>query len=217
VKLPARARRTSTAAILCIVVLVFWPANATGEGLSAGSARIHVKPRNAEVYVDGYLAGTVDQFDGFFQRLEVPAGEHELTLYLDGYRTVRQKVFFPPETALDIKYALQPLTSGEPHEARPQAPADGDHPAGPPPPPASVESHGPSNFGALAIRVQPAGATVVIDGQEWTALQSDGPMVIELREGSHEIEVKSEGFSTFRKNVRVRAGETVSLNVSLTR
>jgi hypothetical protein len=35
------------------------------------SLRIEVTPRDAEVYVDGYYAGTVDDFDGTFQRLHI--------------------------------------------------------------------------------------------------------------------------------------------------
>ena len=62
---------------------------------SLGSARLKVRPRNAEVYVDGYLVGTVDDFDGFFQRLDVPVGGHELTIYLEGYRTFAEKVYLP--------------------------------------------------------------------------------------------------------------------------
>jgi len=53
------------------------------------SLRIEVKPQEAEVYVDGYYAGIVDDFDGVFQRLPVTPGEHEIELYLDGYRSVR--------------------------------------------------------------------------------------------------------------------------------
>ena len=56
------------------------------------SLRLEVKPQEAEVYVDGYYAGIVDDFDGVFQRLPVTPGEHEIELYLDGYRSVRQKV-----------------------------------------------------------------------------------------------------------------------------
>ena len=40
-----------------------------------GSARIQVTPRTADVYADGYLVGTVDDFDGFLQRLDLPPGE----------------------------------------------------------------------------------------------------------------------------------------------
>src|SRR6185312_3885852 len=35
------------------------------------AVRIEVSPNDAEVYVDGYYAGIVDDFDGVFQRLRV--------------------------------------------------------------------------------------------------------------------------------------------------
>jgi hypothetical protein len=38
------------------------------------SVRLVVTPREAEVYVDGYLAGTVDDYDGIFQRLHLRPG-----------------------------------------------------------------------------------------------------------------------------------------------
>ena len=34
-----------------------------------GDVRLMVRPRDAAVYVDGYYAGVVDDFDGVFQRL----------------------------------------------------------------------------------------------------------------------------------------------------
>ena len=36
--------------------------------------RINVKPREASVYVDGYFAGRVEDFDGAFQRLHATPG-----------------------------------------------------------------------------------------------------------------------------------------------
>ena len=173
--MPLRSRMRSTSAILLYTAIVaFCASSVSGEPLATATARIHVKPRTAEVYVDGHLAGTVDQFDGFLQRLELPAGEHELTLYREGYKTVRQKVLFPPETALDIKYQLQPLAPGEAQQPRPEAPPEHHPPtaASPfdgqwfdeaPPPPAAA--HSSSEFGRLALRVQPVGATILVDGQ----------------------------------------------------
>ena len=55
------------------------------------SVRLDVKPKEAEVYVDGYYAGVVDDFDGTFQRLRVEPGEHEIELWLDGYRTCSRR------------------------------------------------------------------------------------------------------------------------------
>ncbi len=39
-----------------------------------GSLKLKIKPRQAEVYVDGYFVGVVDDFDGIFQRLHVDSG-----------------------------------------------------------------------------------------------------------------------------------------------
>src|SRR4051794_31053515 len=84
------------------------------------SVRLDVKPKNAEVYVDGYYAGIVDDFDGTFQRLRVEPGEHEIELYLDGYRTVHQKVYLTPDNTFKIKYEMERLAGGETPEPRPQ-------------------------------------------------------------------------------------------------
>ena len=45
-----------------------------GSDRAPSALRIEVKPVEAEVYVDGYLAGSVDEFDGFFQRLNLTPG-----------------------------------------------------------------------------------------------------------------------------------------------
>jgi hypothetical protein len=50
-----------------------------------GGIRLKIKPRDASVYVDGGLAGVVDDFDGVFQRLHLPAGPHHLEVTADGY------------------------------------------------------------------------------------------------------------------------------------
>ena len=38
------------------------------------------RPRDAAVYVDGYYAGIVDDFDGVFQRLTLEVGPHRIEL-----------------------------------------------------------------------------------------------------------------------------------------
>ena len=86
------------------------------------SVRLDVKPKEAEVYVDGYYAGVVDDFDGTFQRLRVEPGEHEIELWLDGYRTVKQKVYLTPDNTFKIKYQMERLAAGEAPEPKPQPP-----------------------------------------------------------------------------------------------
>ncbi len=50
-----------------------------------GGIRLDVKPKSAEVFVDGARAGVVDDFDGHFQQLKLPAGSHHIELRADGY------------------------------------------------------------------------------------------------------------------------------------
>ena len=84
------------------------------------SARLEVKPREAQVYVDGYLVGSVDSFDGVFQRLDLPTGEHEIVAYMKGYQTYRQRTLFRPGESYHFKGVLEPLPPGAPEEPPPQ-------------------------------------------------------------------------------------------------
>jgi len=62
----------------------------------AGSLRLKVKPGNAQVFVDGYFVGTVDSFDGVFQRLNVEAGSHKIELRADGFEPTLFDVMIVP-------------------------------------------------------------------------------------------------------------------------
>jgi hypothetical protein len=187
----------------------------------AGSARLQVTPRNAQVFVDGYFVGIVDDFDGYWQRLHVEAGEHELMFYLEGYHTVRQKVLFRPRSTLRIAIAMEPLAAGEANEPRPtpaeRTPAERTRERYDPRRPSrSYGRDQPSDPGTLSLRVQPDDAVVLVDGEEWERPEGESRFFIDLAEGSHRLEVRKEGFRTYTRSIEVRRGETVTLNVSLT-
>ena len=62
-----------------------------------GSLKLKIKPRQAEVYVDGYFVGVVDDFDGIFQRLHVESGPHRIEVRANGYETLEFEVRITPE------------------------------------------------------------------------------------------------------------------------
>lgn len=68
-----------------------------------GSLRIKVKPREAKVSVDGFVSGTVDDFDGKFQKLTLPAGPHKVTLDLDGYQPLTFDVMIADGQTVNYK------------------------------------------------------------------------------------------------------------------
>src|SRR5262249_35484311 len=57
-----------------------------------GGIRLNVEPRDAEVYVDGFYAGVVDNFDGHFQHLDLVPGPHHIEITAQGYEVLQINV-----------------------------------------------------------------------------------------------------------------------------
>ncbi len=185
--------------------------------------RLQVTPKETEVFVDGYYAGTVDQFDGMFQRLYLEPGEHELTLYLNGHHSVTQKIFLQDRGTFRIRHTMAPLAPGDPQEARPVAtstpPRAARQRAAQPPPRQSPQDRGTvrgdSNFGAISIRVQPADADVLIDGERWEGPAGSEALIVQVVPGTHRIEVRKDGYRMYSAEVNVTAAQTSPVNISL--
>jgi hypothetical protein len=186
-----------------------------------GSLRLQVEPKTAEVFIDGHFAGTVDDFDGFFQRLRVEPGEHELELYSPGHRSVRQQIYLQPGVTFRVKHALTPLGPGEAPLPRPTPEPQAAVPATPIAPPAppstalAVQPGAAATYGTVAIRVQPDGAEILVDGERWDGPAGAARLVIQLPEGDHQVEIRREGFSPYTATVRITRSATTTLNVSL--
>lgn len=189
---------------------------------NSSSLRLQVTPRDAEVYVDGRLAGRVDSFDGTFQRLHVEPGGREITVYHEQYRPFTEKLYVSPREGYKIQRAMEPLGAGE---AAPPRPAPAPAPASPREreermsryPPRDRDDERSSRFGTLSIRVQPSDAEVFVDGERWEFSGSRERLVIELSEGPHRVEIRREGLEPYETTVNIRPGEAASLNVSLTK
>jgi len=72
-----------------------------------GNLKLKVKPRNAKVYVDGYFAGMVDQFDGSFQKLTLNGGRHKVEVRADGYETAEFDVLITPDQTVTFQGELK--------------------------------------------------------------------------------------------------------------
>ena len=57
-----------------------------------GFLRLKVRPRDAQVYVDGYYVGIVDEFDGVFQRLRLEEGPHQIEISHPAYLPLELEV-----------------------------------------------------------------------------------------------------------------------------
>lgn len=61
-----------------------------------GELRLDVSPRYAQVYVDGYYAGVVDDFDGAFQALKLESGAYRIDIMMPGYETLTFDIRITP-------------------------------------------------------------------------------------------------------------------------
>jgi hypothetical protein len=190
-----------------------------------GEVRIQVAPRDAEVFVDGYLAGVVDDFDGFFQRLRLPVGGHQIVIFLDGHRTIARDLYIQPGSSHRIRLAMDRLGPGEVAEP-PPSPDEVVLPGDPAMPPApGIPTRSPATdpppareyFGAIALRLTPEDATIRVDGEPAEVTRRDGLVVIRLPAGEHRIEISREGYRTYTETVLIQRGRTLTIPVALVR
>jgi PEGA domain len=205
------------------------------------SVRLEASPRQAEVFVDGYSAGVVDDFDGIFQRLRLQPGGHEITIYLAGYRTIQRSMYLNAGADQKLQLAMEPLRQGESAEPPPpprvRSGGDDEDPGAPPAPrqgpaprprqappdprdeprqaPAQQERETRTSFGSLSLRVLPGDAEIFVDGERWGAPSGQERVVIQVAEGRHKVEVRKAGFVTYSEDVLIRRNATMTLNVSL--
>jgi hypothetical protein len=182
--------------------------------------RVAATPRAAAVYVDGFYAGVVDDFDGVFQSLPLTPGGHELTLYLDGYVTTKWRLYLQPGSDMTLRHAMVTAPAGmpsEPPDVAPPVPAPPHGSYTAPKAPATQLPARPAlvrGFGTIAIRVQPPGAEIRIDGE---ACLSSAPGYCEtyVSVGPHRIEITMPGHQPFATSVEITEGKVESLNVIL--
>jgi hypothetical protein len=203
-------------------------------GAIDSSVRVEVAPKSAQVFVDGYYAGIVDDFDGAFQRLHAVPGQHDITLVADGFRTVHQNVYLMPDKTLHIKLKMEPLGPGEvadpppmpserpappaapfPGPVRGRGPGPGPFPPTEPPPPEAPPREAPrDSTGTLTLEVQPADADVLVDGQA-VPLQGQGSAMLDLPEGRHAVQVRKSGYVGYLTEVDIRRGASTPLTIAL--
>lgn len=201
-----------------------WGAYPNMYGRESGSLRLQVEPDDAEVYVDGYYAGEVDDFNGLFQRLHVRPGRHELAFKRRGFRTHRVKVYVPVGSTLKIRHDLQPGQASDVTEAVVGSPEEMERAEKARPQPAwneedeeAIADEEPVATGRrpaeVSLTVKPEDAAVYVDGR----FMGNGEDVDELQlaPGKHRVEVVRPGYATFEKDIEVTAGEQRDLKVEL--
>jgi hypothetical protein len=93
---------------------VWYPQSAVRYGTSgtygypSGELRLQVRPPEAQVFVDGSYAGTVDEFDGTFQSLRLEEGNYQIEIVLEGFEPLVFDVSIAPGEKVTYRADLVP-------------------------------------------------------------------------------------------------------------
>ena len=197
-----------------------------------GSVRLRVKPRHAEVLVDGYYVGTVDDFDGIFQSLKLEPGPANIEIRSPGFESLALNVRILPGRKITYEANMRAGDPGPPpapaaasrrilpRQADPNAIIERRQPGEAPPPDAQQQlppersldyDQQPPLFGGVRLRVDPKDAQVFVDGLfVGTVDDFDGGKGLPLESGPQNIEIRADGYQPLTIQVRILPDETIT-------
>jgi len=73
-----------------------------------GKLRLDIDQRDAEVYIDGYYAGVIDDFDGRLQGLRLEPGNYQVEVELPGFEPLEFDVHITPGRTTTYRGSLLP-------------------------------------------------------------------------------------------------------------
>jgi hypothetical protein len=87
----------------------YGPYYRNGYAEDQGGIRLQMNPKEAQVTVDGYFVGVIDDFDGMSQRLALEEGPHKIEITAPGFEPFTLEVNILREQTIKYKGMLRPL------------------------------------------------------------------------------------------------------------
>lgn len=85
----------------------YYPGRAYGD-FDIGYLRLRITPRHAQVFVDGYFAGEVDDYDGIVQAMKLESGPYHIEITAPGYETLEFDIRMTPGQKINYRGDLRP-------------------------------------------------------------------------------------------------------------
>ena len=188
-----------------------------------------MRPKTAEVYVDGRYVGIAGSYDGFPGYLWIDAGAHRVELVQNGYANLEQEIQVSPGQVVELQQKLEHGVA-----VRPAPPADEEYsrgaerapypeggyrsPTEPREPTISGEGER-ANRAELMLDVRPDDASVYVDGR-FVGTGRDVSTATEplrIEPGEHRLQVIHPDFSNDERTVTIEAGEEKLVEITLHR
>ena len=174
------------------------------------SVRLDVSPKDADVYVDGYYAGIVSDFNGVFHHLTLTAGPHAIEMRKTGLETLTLEMYVQPNHTITYRAAMQPAQSGSVNDEtepgrRHTSGGHGTMPSGVP--------------GDLCFDVTPKDAQVYVDGyyvgtaRDWEGRRQR----LTLAPGAHRVELQAADYEPAQFDITIESRQTTTYRGALTR
>jgi hypothetical protein len=176
-----------------------------------GAVDLNVRPKKAEVYLNGQRIGQAGDFDGFPSELWLEEGSYDLVFYRPGYETLHRRVTIYPGLVIDLDEDMRPGEAVAPEEILPPPEAEAGEDG--------VATRIGTEPGRLHFAIEPVEASIYLDGRflgtasELSALRA-GLMV---SPGKHLLAVVYPGFHQREVELEVGAGEDLDVDLDLER
>jgi hypothetical protein len=196
-----------------------------------GGLDLDVKPKEAEVWVDGRFVAEARDLDGDPSYLWLKGGAHHVVVYEAGFRSFEENVDVNVGMMKELKLKLQPGESQRPLPSPPGARSEAPRPeaAQPYAVPAEPQAEGAEPLpggaepraelgtpqGGVRLRIRPEDATVYVDGEYRGSARA--VYGLRLAPGHHRVELVRPGFQPLEKEFDVEAGRATDLSLSMDR
>jgi hypothetical protein len=158
---------------------------------ATGVVKLTSAPSDARVTIGGKPFGRTPAL------LELPEGPYALTISKDGYEPMQERVTVVADRIVKVHLGLTRAAAGSGIRVR-----DEQGPA-----------FGPGR-GTVTVVTQPAGLLVTMNGQ---SVPAPTPVTFDIEAGSYELSLESNGEISYRRNVVVRPGSDIELDLRVTR
>lgn len=185
------------------LLLTILPALSALPGTAAAQSA-DARTRARALYTEGQRLFDAGDFAGALAKFEEAYGIVNNPVVLLGVASAQERLGRLPEARATLERYLR---------ERPTAPDRADIEARIAAMPAAVETAPVPTTGTVALSSDPAGATVVVDGESSGAVT---PTELTLAPGDHEIALALSGYELSTQTVSVTAGERSDLSIPLT-
>ncbi len=176
-----------------------------------------VRPKKAEVLIDGEFAGQARDFNGTWDLLWLDPGEHVVEFRAPGYKTLRQHVPIAAGGYVRLHWRLE---KGEGLDARSTtAPPASAAPAAVAAAPEVETRLGTVRSGLLKLAVSPPDAAVYLDGEFLARADELARLhgALPVAQGEHTLEIVRPGYVGDSRRIVVEVGQPLRIEVALQR